>query len=64
MGQDTGTMEVILIGDKSNMAYIKKSQRKVKEVIQRGVIFYINTSDPDNASELYDKNNSSLNLND
>ena len=60
MGHDTGTIEVILIGDDIDTAYIKKLQRKLKDFIQRNVIFYINTSVPDNGIELYDKNNSEL----
>ena len=63
MGHDTGTIEVILVGDKIDTAYIKILQRKLKDVIQRSVIFYINISIPDNRIELYDKNNSELNLN-
>jgi hypothetical protein len=63
LGNDTGTIEVILVGDKIDTAYIKILQRKLKDVIQRSVIFYINISIPDNRIELYDKNNSELNLN-
>ena len=55
LGHDTGTIEVILIGDKIDTVYIKKLQRKLKEVIERSVTFYINTSIPDNGIELYDK---------
>ena len=55
LGHDTGTIEVILIGDKIDTVYIKKLQRKLKEVIERSVTFHINTSIPDNGIELYDK---------
>jgi len=34
LGNDTGTIEVILVGDKIDTAYIKILQRKLKDVIQ------------------------------
>ena len=56
-GRDTGTIEVILIGDKIDDAYIKKLERKLKDIIERSVLFYINTEVPEDVIELYDKNN-------
>ena len=56
MGRDAGTIEIILIGDKIDTVYIKKLQRKLKDIIERTVLFYINTPVPDDGIELYDQN--------
>lgn len=55
LGHDTGTLEVILVGDKINDAYIKKLQRKLKNLIKRSVLFYINTPIPEDRIVLYDQ---------
>ena len=57
LGRDTGTVEVILIGDEIDTVYIKKLQRKLKNVIERTVSFYINVTVPTDGIVLYDKNN-------
>ena len=57
LGHDTGTLEVILVGDKINDAYIKKLQRKLKDLIKRSVLFYINTPIPEDRIVLYDQKN-------
>jgi len=58
LGRDTGTIQIILIGDEIDTVYIKKLQRKLKNVIERTVLFYINTPVSDDGIELYNKNNS------
>ena len=56
-GRDTGTIQIILVGDKINTVYIKKLQRKLKDLIERTVSFYINSTIPNDGIILYDKNN-------
>lgn len=58
-GRDTGTIEVILIGEKIDTVYIKKLQQKLKTTIERSVLFYVNKTIPKIGIVLYDKNNSS-----
>ncbi len=53
---DTGTIEIILIGDKIDTVYLKKLQRKLKDIIERTVLFYINSPVQDDGIELYDQN--------
>lgn len=57
LGRDTGTIEVILLGDKINTAYIKKLQKKLKKTIERSVLFYVNRTVPNVGIVLYDKTN-------
>ena len=64
LGRDTGTIEIILIGDKIDTVYLKKLQRKLKDIIERTVLFYINTPIPDDGIELYVNNNSEPSPND
>jgi hypothetical protein len=54
-GRDTGTIEIIITAKKIDEAYIKKLQQKLKEVIERSVVFHINIPVPDGGIELYDK---------
>ena len=61
LGRDTGTVEVILIGDEIDTVYIKKVQRKLKNIIERTVLFYINTPVPDDGIELYNQNSTDSN---
>jgi len=61
LGRDTGTVEVILIGDEIDTVYIKKLQRKLKNIIERTVLFYINTPVPDDGIELYNQNSADSN---
>lgn len=58
-GRDTGTIEVILVGEKIDTVYIKKLQQKLKTTIERSVLFYVNKTIPEIGILLYDKNNSS-----
>jgi len=60
-GRDAGTIEIILIGDKIDTVYIKKLQRKLKDIIERTVLFYINTPVPDDGIELYNQNSADFN---
>lgn len=60
LGHDSGTIEVILVGDKIDAVYLKKLQLKLKDIIERNVKFYINSSVPDNGIELYNKSASVL----
>ena len=60
-GRDTGTIEIILIGDKIDEAYLKKLKKKLKDIIERTVLFYINTPVPDDGMELYNINNTKSN---
>ena len=61
MVDDAGTIEIILIGDKIDTVYIKKLQRKLKDIIERTVLFYINTPVPDDGIELYNQNSADFN---
>ncbi|CAI8230643.1 MAG: Uncharacterised protein [Formosa sp. Hel1_33_131] len=62
-GRDSGTIEVIIIAKEIDEVYIKKLQRKLKDVIERSVVFYLNTPVPENGIELYDQTNSESNPN-
>ena len=62
-GRDSGTIEVIIIAKEIDEVYIKKLQRKLKDVIERSVVFYINSPVPENGIELYDHTNSESNPN-
>ena len=42
-GRDSGTIEVIIIAKEIDEVYIKKLQQKLKDVIERSVVFYINS---------------------
>ena len=57
LGRDTGTIEVILLGDKINTAYINKLQKKIKNTIERSVLFYVNKTVPNVGITLYDETN-------
>ena len=57
LGRDTGTIEIILIADKIDAIYIKKLQRKLKDIIERTVSFQMNTPVPDEGIVLYEKIN-------
>ena len=61
LGRDNGTIEIILIGDRIDTVYIKKLQRKLKNIIERSVLFYINSTVPNDGIVLYDRNNSESN---
>jgi len=56
-GRDTGTIEVILVGDKIDTDYIKKLQPILNNTIERSVVFYVNKTVPEIGIVLYDKNN-------
>tara|TARA_B110000046_G_scaffold165222_1_gene181307 strand:+ start:1294 stop:1764 length:471 start_codon:yes stop_codon:yes gene_type:complete len=55
LGRDTGTIKIILIADQVDMIYINKLQRKLKPIIERSVLFYINSPIPDDGIVLYNK---------
>ena len=57
-GRDTGTIEIILIAGKINNDYLVRLQRKLKDIIERTVLFHINTPVPDKGIMLYEKMNS------
>lgn len=57
-GRDSGTIEVIIIAKEIDEVYIKKLQQKLKDVIERSVVFYINSPVPENGIKLYDHTNS------
>ena len=59
-GRDTGTIEVILIAQNINQDYLEGLQSKLKKVIERTVLFYVNSSIPSNAIVIYQKNNPKL----
>ena len=60
LGRDTGTIQIILVGDKIDTVYIKKLQRKLKDLIERTVSFYINITVPNDGIILFDKNSTDL----
>ena len=60
-GRDTGTVKVILIADHLDTAYIIKLQKKLKTIIERSVVFYINIPIPVEGIVLYDINNTAPN---
>lgn len=62
-GRDSGTIEVIIIAKEIDEVYIKKLQQKLKDVIERSVVFYINSPVPENGIKLYDHTNSGSNPN-
>ena len=54
LGRDTGTIEIILIAENVDAIFINKLQQKLKYIIERTVLFYINCSISDDAIVLYD----------
>ena len=62
-GRDSGTIEVIIIAKEIDEVYIKKLLQKLKDVIERSVVFYINSPVPENGIKLYDHTNSGSNPN-
>ena len=59
-GRDTGTIEIILIAQNINQDYLEGLQSKLKKVIERTVLFYVNSFIPSNAIVIYQKNNPKL----
>jgi len=57
LGRDTGTIKIILIADQVDTLYIHQLQRKLKNIIERTVLFYINSPVPNTGIVLYDKTN-------
>lgn len=57
LGRDTGTIKIILIADQVDTLYIHQLQRKLKNIIERTVLFYINNPVPNTGIVLYDKTN-------
>ena len=51
-GQDSGHIEVILVGSSLNMQYIAQLEEKIKELIKRNVSFYLTSKFIDNRNHI------------
>lgn len=56
-GRDSGTIEIILIGQNINEDYLVILQNKLKKLINRTVLFYVNSTIPSNGIVIYYQNN-------
>ena len=58
-GRDTGTIEIILIVQNINEDFLESLQHKLKKIIERTVLFYVNSPIPQNAIVIYQQNDPS-----
>jgi len=56
-GRDSGTIEIILIDQNINEDYLVILQNKLKKLINRTVLFYVNSTIPSNGIVIYYQNN-------
>jgi len=52
-GRDTGTIEIILIVQNINEDFLESLQYKLRKIIERTVLFYVNSPIPQNAIVIY-----------
>ena len=58
-GRDSGTIEIILIVQNINEDFLESLQHKLKKIIERTVLFYVNSPIPQNAIVIYQQNSPS-----
>ena len=58
-GRDTGTIEIILIVQNINEDFLESLQYKLRKIIERTVLFYVNSPIPQNAIVIYQQNDPS-----